>query len=212
MDAEAGRAYVTRWICPSRQPRPGDVAILQRTGSRDNGVFAKGMVTSEPFENDNGIRVVSLRLDSFLPVGEEIPREEIVATANYQRPWMPMASGNVVPEPLHEAIQTLWIKRTSSKSPVVVGTLSPDHGVSPPKTLEGLAGEPLQQVLLVAGSKRNSVRTPMVSRTVSMNGGTSSPLAVSRSARVSCGSFAKKLLRVCSQAASVVQAFRHQTN
>ena len=153
LDAEAGRAYVTRWICPSKQPRPGDVAILQRTGSKNNGIFAKGIVTSEPFESDDGFRVVGLRLDSFLPLGEEIPRKEIVATANYQKPWMPMASGNVVPEPLHEAIQTLWIKRTSAKSPAVVGTLSPDHGV-PAKGEDGLAGEPPQQVSLGSSSMR----------------------------------------------------------
>lgn len=153
MDAEAGRAYVTRWICPSMQPRPGDVAILQRTGSKNNGIFATGIVTSEPFESDDGFRVVGLRLDSLLPLGEEIPREEIVATANYQRPWTPMASGNVVPEPLHEAIQTLWIKRTSAKSPAVVGTLSPDHAV-PAKDLDGLAGEPLQQVSPGSSSMR----------------------------------------------------------
>ena len=114
-EAGAGHAYVTRWICPSKQPRPGDVAILQRTGSKDNGVFAKGFVTGEPFEGDDGIRVVMLKFDSFLPVGREIPREEIIATAKHEGTWSPMASGNIIPEPIHQAIQTIWGMRTSTK-------------------------------------------------------------------------------------------------
>lgn len=152
-DAEIGRPYETRWICPSKQPRPGDVAIVQRTGTKNNGIFAKGIVTSEPYENDEGLRVVSLRLDSFLPVGEEIPREEIISAANYERPWMPMASGNVVPEPLYQAIQTLWSKRSSLKRSAVVATFSPDHGVLA-KDLDELADEPLQRVSLGSLSMR----------------------------------------------------------
>jgi hypothetical protein len=57
------------------------VAILQRTGPTNNGVFARGVVTREAFVRDNGDQVVELKLDSFLPIGREIPRSEIIAAA-----------------------------------------------------------------------------------------------------------------------------------
>lgn len=113
-EARAGRSYTSRWICPSKQPRPGDIAFVQRTGSVNNGIFAKGIVTAEPFENDEGTRVVALRLDLFLPIGQEIPREEIVAFAEYKARWSPMASGNVINESIYSAIQTIWASRSTS--------------------------------------------------------------------------------------------------
>ena len=42
-DAATGRPYETRWVCPSRKPQPGDIALLQRTGKEHNGVFARGV-------------------------------------------------------------------------------------------------------------------------------------------------------------------------
>jgi predicted HNH restriction endonuclease len=113
------------------------VAILQRTGSKDNGVFARGIVTSEPYEDHRGIRVAALKLDSFLPIGKEIPREEIVRIASYQKNWMPMASGNVVPDPIYQAIQTLWRKRISSD----------ENEESLPEELVGLEGERLRRMV-----------------------------------------------------------------
>lgn len=106
-DAAEGKPYKTRWICPSRQPRIGDVAYLQRTGNKHNGVFARGVVVRESHE-DRGTRVVGLSLDSFLPLGRELARSAIVAKGEYDKPWMPMASGNVVPVPILAAIQSLW--------------------------------------------------------------------------------------------------------
>ena len=39
-EAAAARPYETRWICPSTRPRKGDIAFMQRTGPKNNGVFA----------------------------------------------------------------------------------------------------------------------------------------------------------------------------
>lgn len=136
-NAEAGRPYQTRWICPSKNPRAGDIAIVQRTGSKNNGVFARGVVTGQPFENDEGTRLVGLALDSFLPVGREIPRQEIITASKYQRTWMPMASGNVVPDPIYRAIQKLWNQRTSAG----------DTEEPLPEELVGLEGERLQRMV-----------------------------------------------------------------
>jgi hypothetical protein len=108
--AKAGEPYLTRWICPSRRPQPGDVAYLQRTGPKNNGLFARGVVKKEAYIGDDGTQVVDLRLDCFLPIGAQIPRAEIVARANHSGNWMPMASGNVIPDPIEAAIETLWPK------------------------------------------------------------------------------------------------------
>ncbi len=113
-DASAGVPYDTDWICPSTKPVPGDIAIMQRTGARNNGVFALGYVTRGSFEDENGVKCVELSLDSLLPLGQEIPREEIVRRAKYAKNWCPMASGNVVPRPIARAIDALWEERSPS--------------------------------------------------------------------------------------------------
>ena len=136
-DAARGRPYETRWICPSRKPQPGDVAVLQRTGKEHNGVFALGVITRSAYKH-RGVQVVKLRLDSFLPLGEELSRAAIVAAARYERPWMPMASGNVVPQPVAEAILKLW-KRPSVPSPG-------EESLGDP-VFEALEGEPSQQIV-----------------------------------------------------------------
>lgn len=108
-EAAEGKPYETLWICPSRQPHIGDGAFLQRTGKIHNGVFARGVVVREPYKNDQGTRLVGLSLSSFLPLGSELPRFAIVAKAEYDKPWTPMASGNVIPVPILTAIQSLWL-------------------------------------------------------------------------------------------------------
>lgn len=55
-DANAGRPYETRWTCPSKRPRKGDRAYVQRTGRRSNGVFARGQVSRDPYVDDDGTR------------------------------------------------------------------------------------------------------------------------------------------------------------
>jgi 5-methylcytosine-specific restriction enzyme A len=117
-DAAKNCPYETRWICPSRQPRAGDVVFIQRTGSMHNGVFARGRIAQAPFEH-RGTQYVQLSLDTFLPIGSEIPRPRIIATAEYRRSWAPMASGNRLPVPLLTAIETLWKKATRPNVPVV---------------------------------------------------------------------------------------------
>jgi hypothetical protein len=109
-DAAAGSAYETRWICPSTRPKEGDAAFMQRTGPAYNGVFAKGVVTRASYI-DGDTRVVRLHLDSFLPSGQELTRSAIVARAGYKARWMPMASGNVIPNQLLQAILDLWRER-----------------------------------------------------------------------------------------------------
>jgi hypothetical protein len=110
--AAVGQPYCTDWICPSTRPEPGDLAIMQRTGPRNNGVFALGCVTKGTFEDANGVRCVGLSFDTFLPLGQEISRQEILDRANHLKPWSPMASGNTVPGPIVRAIDSLWEERS----------------------------------------------------------------------------------------------------
>ena len=107
-DAHAGKPYLTRWICPSTKPQPGDLAFVQRTGKENNGIFARGIVTSNPVKNDEGRRVVQLKLESFLPLNSEIKREALLAQSEYQYAWGPQASGTIIPPDLVNAITELW--------------------------------------------------------------------------------------------------------
>lgn len=111
--ARAGKPYARRWLCPSKQPRPGDTAYLQRTGATNNGVFARGIVASDPFIDDYGERVVKLELDEFLPIGLEISRDKIRTTARFEGHWDPYASGNIIPPALLRAIERLWQARSA---------------------------------------------------------------------------------------------------
>ena len=125
-NAAAGKSYITRWICPSIKPIAGDLAIVQRTGNTNNGVFAMGHVTHAPFD-DSGTRVVGLKLDSFLPIGSEISRMEIVKAANYKKNWTPMASGNIFPDQLLDAIRSLWAVHADRSNTEQVPTSKPNH-------------------------------------------------------------------------------------
>jgi hypothetical protein len=115
-NAASGKPYVTRWICPSRRPRPGDIAYMQRTGPKNNGVFARGVVTQGAHLGHDGTQVVGLSLNEFLPVGSELSRARIIAHADYDAPWTPMASGNVIPEQIRTAIEALWPASTATQT------------------------------------------------------------------------------------------------
>ncbi len=114
-DSKLGKPYRRRWICPSRQPQPGDQAFLQRTGPKDNGVFAKGTVTSAQYMRNDGVLAVDLSLTSLLRIGFEIPRDDIKERAKIGYNWAPMASGNVIPSEILAAIEELWAERSSAQ-------------------------------------------------------------------------------------------------
>lgn len=142
-EAADGKSYETLWICPSRQPRKGDVAFLQRTGERHNGIFARGVVIRDPHE-DHGTRLVGLSLDSFRPLGSELARSTIVARAKYDKPWTPMASGNIIPAPILSAIQSLWPESPHLRTHVTQGTEDDFRA----DELVGLEGEVLRRLVV----------------------------------------------------------------
>jgi hypothetical protein len=107
-NADSGTAYATKWVCPSKKPQPGDIALMQRTGRTNNGIFARGSVTKGAFESTDGKQFVKLRLDSFLPLGLEISRKSAMTRAGYQNIWGPQASGSLVPPEIAIALDALW--------------------------------------------------------------------------------------------------------
>lgn len=143
--ARAGDPYDTRWICPSKQPEKGDLAFVQRTGPLNNGVFARGVITRGA-HIAHGRQVVKLRLDAFLPLGREVSRQRIVEKAKYERPWMPMASGNVLPESLVQAIEFLWTTADPALPQRATRTTSADDTAA--EELVGLEGSALQRLIV----------------------------------------------------------------
>jgi hypothetical protein len=115
-DAQTGKVYKTRWKCPSKKPLPGEIAFMQRTGNKGNGIFARGVVVSKVYDDENGVRVVDLQLDSFLPLELTIPRDTVVAQAEYHDSWQRQSSGTVIPPDLVNALELLW--HSNSNSPV----------------------------------------------------------------------------------------------
>ena len=115
-DARAGKAYVTGWICPSTKPQPGDIAFVQRTGRLNNGIFARGTVTSNPAKDGSGTRVVDLSLDSFLPLDSEISRDALLGESQFQAAWGPQASGTTIPPDLVDTLVGFW--RRIQNSPI----------------------------------------------------------------------------------------------
>lgn len=142
-DAEAGTPFITHWICPSKRPKPGDVAFVQRTGPRNNGVFARGEVIREAHTR-RGVQVVNLRLDEFLPLGQELSRPMIVQRAAYDLPWMPMASGNSLPGPIADAVESLWRDIGDSATDARVSQLESE---SLAEDLFGLEGQAFQRLV-----------------------------------------------------------------
>lgn len=63
---------------------------------------------------------VRLTLDQFLSLGLEITRQRIVKRASYEGQWMPMASGNELPESILFALEGLWVNATVDHNAAVV--------------------------------------------------------------------------------------------
>lgn len=123
-DSINGSSYVTEWICRSTKPKPGDTAILKRSGKINNGIFARGTVTKSMYLNDDGRKLVTLKIDEFLPHGMEIPLKEVKQIANWDKPWNPASSGETIRDPLFVAIEKLW--PLNSKSPSMTLSNKPD--------------------------------------------------------------------------------------
>lgn len=164
-DVKRGRSYKTTWVCRSKQPQPGDVAYLQRTGKKDNGIFAKGTVTRSRYQRSDGVNAVNLEIDSLLPLGFEISRREVHATAKHGKVWMPMASGDVLPVPIHRAVDAIWRTRTRRDSLKSSGDTR--HAI--PECLFGIEGKARRR-LVVHLRREQALRELKIAETLRSKG------------------------------------------
>jgi hypothetical protein len=120
-DARDGNAYETPWVCPSKQPRDGDLAVMKRTGDWHRGLFARGVVVGTSYVDDDGRRLVDLQLDDFLEVGREITMNELVGGEIGLTNWAPQASGMAIHPRSLPALEALWSSRSANVEPRIEG-------------------------------------------------------------------------------------------
>lgn len=108
-ETSSKRPYPTRWICPSTRPGPGDDAYMKRTGTKNNGMFAKGRVTRGPYARpSDGLQCVDLSIESFLPLGEEITGPDFMSPPLNATYWNPQASGTRIKPESADALEDRW--------------------------------------------------------------------------------------------------------
>ncbi len=111
-ETNAGNSYDTPWICRSKRPQPGDEAYMKRTGGKNNGLFARGEVVGGCYTRESdGTQCVSLRLHTFLPLGNEISHVDLQHSPLDRTNWKPQASGMRVHPESVDALDRLWISR-----------------------------------------------------------------------------------------------------
>lgn len=108
------RPYNTRWICPSKRPRPGDLAYVKRTGPRNNGLFARGTVVGKPNrDNRDGIQCVKLSLNSLLPLGQEVGAQVLKRPPLSATFWNTQGSGMLIRPESEQELDRLWQRAIS---------------------------------------------------------------------------------------------------
>lgn len=103
------------WSAASHKAiKAGDKAYIVRLGAEPKGIFASGVIQSNPFpatrERRNYYRV-AIRLDVLLnPDQEQILTLDILKTGNLaEQTWTPQASGISIKPQLVEELEMLWL-------------------------------------------------------------------------------------------------------
>ncbi len=132
--------YKTPWICPSKQPKPGDQAYIKRTGRKNNGLFAKGLVIAGPYaRKSDGRQCVKLSLESMLPLGNEIAGTVLQTPPLDSTFWNSQASGiRIKPESAQE-LERLRQSLVCSPDPVaaVMDSMIGEETIGPGTFPEG---------------------------------------------------------------------------
>jgi hypothetical protein len=100
------------WRCQSNRPAPGDRAYIVRLGQRDKdlrGIVARGTITTSPALNDQGVRFVTIDIDTMTePDGVPlIPFSALEGIPNQL--WNPQPSGVLIKAVAHEALERVWL-------------------------------------------------------------------------------------------------------
>jgi hypothetical protein len=111
--AQTGK-FEDNWSCVSHKTiQPGDRAYVVRVGVEPKGIFASGIVASEPyvaFRKGRHYYRVTLALDVLLnPDKEPILSLDILKTGNLAaQTWTPQASGISIRPELVDELEGVW--------------------------------------------------------------------------------------------------------
>lgn len=132
------RPYNTPWICPSRQPKPGDEAYMKRTGRKNNGLFARGQVVGGPYQRKrDGRQCVRLIFQSMLPLGEEITGSVLQALPLSATFWNSQASGVLIKPESAQELDRLWAERVRNQLGPMPDGVSGEETIGPGTFPEG---------------------------------------------------------------------------
>lgn len=111
--AETG-VYEDNWSVASHKTiQPGDRAYIVRVGVEPKGIFASGMIVSEPylaFRKGRHYYRINIKLDVLLnPDREQILTMDILKTGNLAaQTWAPQASGISIRPELVDELEGVW--------------------------------------------------------------------------------------------------------
>ena len=106
--------YEDNWSVVSHKTiRPGDRAYIVRVGVEPKGIFASGIISSEPyvaFRKGRHYYRVNIQLDTLLnPDAERILTLDILKTGNLTaQTWTPQASGISIRPELVDELEGVW--------------------------------------------------------------------------------------------------------
>lgn len=93
--------------------KPGDRAYVMRLGVEPKGLFASGVISSEPYmaiRNGRHYRRINIKLETLLnPDKEQILTLDILKTGNLaEQTWTPQASGISIKPHLVDELEGVW--------------------------------------------------------------------------------------------------------
>jgi 5-methylcytosine-specific restriction protein A len=112
---QSGAKVTEAWNCVShKKVRPGDRAFVSKVGSEPKGVFASGVIASEPFlaksRKNKDIHHVLIDFDVILdPAKSPILTLELLNMGRLAKQlWTPQSSGISMKPELAEELEALW--------------------------------------------------------------------------------------------------------
>ena len=105
--------------------KPGDRAYIMRVGTEPRGIFASGVVSSEPYEAIKRGRTyhrIKIKLDVLLnPDKEPILNLNILKTGNLaEQMWTPQGSGIAIRPQLVDELESIWLNFLSQNPKYVL--------------------------------------------------------------------------------------------
>ena len=111
---KAGEVLEDNWSAASHKSiKPGDRAFIVRVGVEPKGIFASGIITSDPYaayRNGRHYFRVKIQFDTlFNPDKEPILTLDILKTGNLaKQTWTPQASGISIKPELVDELEGVW--------------------------------------------------------------------------------------------------------